>query len=40
MNAERWFRAGQLPWAGLLVSVLASAAMLQAAAVNYARKDF
>jgi len=40
MAAESYFRTGQLPWAGLLVSVLLSAAMLQAAAVNFARKDF
>ena len=34
MNAEIYFRTGALPWPGLAVSVMASAAMLYAALLN------
>ena len=40
MTAQEYFRAGDLPWAGLLASAGASMAMLYAATVNIARKDF
>jgi hypothetical protein len=40
MDAEDWFRSGQLPWLGLLAAVAASALMLYGAAVNIARRDF
>jgi ABC-2 type transport system permease protein len=40
MSAEKYFRSGQLPWAGLLASAAASAAMLYAAAMNIVRRDF
>jgi ABC-2 type transport system permease protein len=40
MSAESYFRAGQLPWLGLLVTVGLSLAMLYGAVVNIERKDF
>ncbi len=40
MNAEAWFRNGQVPWLGLLASAAASAAMLYGAVVNIAHRDF
>jgi ABC-2 type transport system permease protein len=40
MSGEAYFRAGRAPWGGLLVSMGASAAMLYAAALNIARRDF
>jgi hypothetical protein len=40
MTAESYFRAGALPWLGLLVSAAASGAMLYGASVNIARRDF
>ncbi len=40
MSGESYFRSGHLPWTGLLVSVVASMAMLYGAAVNLARRDF
>ena len=40
MNGEAYFRTGHLPWAGLLASAAASAALLYAASVNIARRDF
>jgi ABC-type transport system involved in multi-copper enzyme maturation permease subunit len=40
MGAESYFRAGQLPWLGLLVTAAASAIMLHVAALNLARRDF
>jgi ABC-type transport system involved in multi-copper enzyme maturation permease subunit len=40
MTAEVYFRTGGLPWPGLFVSVVASAAMLYGAAVNIAEQDF
>jgi hypothetical protein len=40
MSGEVYFRTGQLPWLGLLVATAASAAMLYAAAINIARRDF
>jgi len=40
MSAEAYFRGGSLPWAGLLVSVVLTAALLYAAAAQVARRDF
>jgi hypothetical protein len=40
MNGEVYFRTGELPWQGLLASAAASAAMLYAAAMNIAHRDF
>ena len=40
MSGESYFRAGALPWGGLLASVALSAAMLYGASVNIARHDF
>ena len=40
MTAESYFRGQGLPWAGLIVSVSLSGAMLYAAVVNVARHDF
>jgi ABC-2 type transport system permease protein len=40
MSAEAYFRSGELPWLGLLVSVVVSAALLIAATKNIARQDF
>jgi hypothetical protein len=40
MAAESYFLTGQLPWIGLVASLAVSAAMLYAAAVNVARRDF
>ena len=40
MSGERYFRTGQLPWLGLLASLAASSALLWAAVVNTARRDF
>lgn len=40
MSGERYFRSGGLPWPGLVLSVLSSAAMLWGAAINLARRDF
>ncbi len=40
MSGERYFRGGGLPWPGLFLSVLLSAAMLYGAALNLARRDF
>ena len=40
MNGEIYFRTGSLPWAGLLVSAVASGAMLYGATVRTARRDF
>ena len=40
MSAEDYFRAGEVPWQGLLVSAAASAAMLYGAAFSIARRDF
>jgi hypothetical protein len=40
MNAEVYFRNGQLPWLGLLATTAASGAMLYLASVNTARQDF
>jgi ABC-2 type transport system permease protein len=40
MSAETYFRAGRVPWLGLLVTAAASAAMLHVAALNLARRDF
>lgn len=40
MSARSYFREGELPWLGLLVSAAASAAMLAIATRNIARQDF
>jgi hypothetical protein len=40
MTAEAYFRAGAMPWLGLLMSAAASAGMLYAAVKNIARQDF
>jgi len=40
MNGEKYFRSGQLPWLGLIVSSLLSVALLYAAVVNIERRDF
>jgi ABC-type transport system involved in multi-copper enzyme maturation permease subunit len=40
MRGEGYFRNGHLPWPGLLITALASAGLLYAAAVNTARRDF
>ena len=40
MSAEAFFRTGSLPWAGLVISVAASVAMLALSSANIARKDF
>jgi hypothetical protein len=40
MTAEPYFRRGELPWGGLLLSAAASAAMLYTAAIHLAHRDF
>ena len=40
MSGERYFRGGGVPWPGLLVSVIVSAAMIYAAVANISRRDF
>ena len=40
MSGVMWFRAGQLPWGGLLVSAALSATLYSFAASNLARRDF
>lgn len=40
MSAETYFRYGQLPWLGLLISAAVSTALLYAASRNIARQDF
>jgi ABC-2 type transport system permease protein len=40
MSAEAYFRTGELPWTGLAASAGATLAMLYAATVNIARRDF
>jgi len=40
MSGELYFRTGVVPWQGLIVSAAASAAMLYAAMINGARRDF
>lgn len=40
MNAEVYFRTGELPWVGLFASAAASAAMLYGATINIAHRDF
>ncbi len=39
MSGASFFRTGQVPWVGLLVSAALSAALLYAAAANLARRD-
>ena len=40
MSAESYFRDGAVPWVGLLITAVASAAMLCLARLNMARHDF
>lgn len=40
MSAVTWFQARAIPWPGLIVSAAAAAAMLYAASVTIARRDF
>jgi uncharacterized protein (DUF2062 family) len=40
MNGEVYFRTGRVPWLGLLAAASASGAMLYAAVINFARRDF
>jgi hypothetical protein len=40
MTAETYFRGNGLPWVGLLLTTAASAALLYAASLNIARRDF
>ena len=40
MAAESYFRGGGVPWIGLLVRALVSAAMLYGAVANISRRDF
>lgn len=40
MSGETYFRTGQLPWTGWLLSAALSAALLYGATVNFARRDF
>ncbi len=40
MSAESYFKSGEIPWVGLLLSVATSAAMLYGAVVNLQRRDF
>jgi len=40
ISGESYFRTGSLPWLGLLASAAISGAVLYAAALNFARKDF
>lgn len=40
MSAETYFRAGEVPWAGLLASVTVSSAILYGASTSFARQDF
>ena len=40
MTAQTYFRTGELPWAGLLATAAASAALCYAAVLNISRRDF
>ena len=40
MSAESYFRGGGVPWPGLLVSALVSAALIYGAIANISRRDF
>ncbi|HEV7764738.1 MAG TPA: hypothetical protein VGQ76_07045 [Thermoanaerobaculia bacterium] len=40
MSAERYFRHGAVPWAGLLVSVAIAAGLYSVAVANLVRRDF
>ena len=40
MSGETFFRSGHLPWAGLVASAAASAALYQGAVVKLTRRDF
>ena len=40
MSGEQYFRGGGVPWPGLLVSAVVSAAMIYGAIANISRRDF
>jgi ABC-type transport system involved in multi-copper enzyme maturation permease subunit len=40
MSGDVYFRTGRVPWLGIAASLGASAAMLYAATINLARRDF
>ena len=40
MSAQTYYRSGDVPWIGLLVTAAVSAMLLYGAAVNIARRDF
>ena len=40
MNGEKYFRSGQVPWIGLVVTASLSAVMLYGAVTNIERRDF
>jgi ABC-2 type transport system permease protein len=40
MSGETFFRTGRVPWTGLIVCAAASAAMLYAASLAFAKQDF
>lgn len=40
MSGDRYFYSGRLPWVGLLLSAAGSAALIWAASLNLARRDF
>jgi len=40
MNAEQYFRGAGLPWTGLVLSLVVSAALVYGAATSLARRDF
>jgi ABC-2 type transport system permease protein len=40
MSAESYFRAGAVPWTGLLTAAAISAGIMYSAATNFARQDF
>ena len=40
MSAESYFRSGQLPWFGLLVSAALSVGLLYGAAASFEQRDF
>jgi hypothetical protein len=40
MSGEAYFESGSLPWAGLLIVAVVTAALLYGAAANLERRDF
>ncbi len=40
MTGESYFRTGEVPWLGLLATAAASSALVYAASLNVARRDF